>query len=150
MKISQLQFNTLTNALARCPHCRKVSSVGVEFAKNRSNVYLALGILFLALAIAMLWVTYSYAGVSVESRLIAASYFTLHNILFIFFLHYIATRRNMGCLFCHVFSRFSTIRPNLLLSSNESECHRRTDLREHNVRMCRKLLSLSNHIRLHV
>lgn len=54
-------FNTLTNALARCPHCRKVSSVGVEFAKNRSNVYLALGILFLAIAIAMIWITYSYS-----------------------------------------------------------------------------------------
>jgi phosphatidylinositol-4,5-bisphosphate 4-phosphatase len=56
-----LQFNTLTNALARCPHCRKVSSVGVEFAKNRSNVYLALGIVFLAIGIAILWGTYQYA-----------------------------------------------------------------------------------------
>ena len=25
------QFNTLNNALARCPHCRKVSSVGGDF-----------------------------------------------------------------------------------------------------------------------
>jgi phosphatidylinositol-4,5-bisphosphate 4-phosphatase len=57
-------FNTLTNALARCPHCRKVSSVGIDFARNRSNVYMAFGILFLALGIAVAWTTYAYAVVS--------------------------------------------------------------------------------------
>lgn len=59
-----LQFNTLTNALARCPHCRKVSSVGIDFARNRSNVYLAFGFLFLAVGIAVTWTTYAYAVVS--------------------------------------------------------------------------------------
>jgi len=54
-------FNTLTNALARCPHCRKVSSVGVDFARNRSNVYMAFGILFLAVGIAVAWTTYAHA-----------------------------------------------------------------------------------------
>ena len=58
------QFNTLTNALARCPHCRKVSSVGVDFARNRSNVYMAFGFIFLAVGIAVAWTTYSYAIVS--------------------------------------------------------------------------------------
>lgn len=58
------KFNTLTNALARCPHCRKVSSVGVDFARNRSNVYMAFGILFLAVGIAVAWTTYAHALVS--------------------------------------------------------------------------------------
>jgi hypothetical protein len=40
-----------------------VSSVGVEFARNRSNIYLALGIVFLAVGIAIMWGTYSYAEV---------------------------------------------------------------------------------------
>lgn len=34
-------FNTLNNALARCPHCRKVSSVGSDFARKR-GVYFTL------------------------------------------------------------------------------------------------------------
>lgn len=63
------QFNTLTNALARCPHCRKVSSVGVDFARNRSSVYLAFGIIFLALGIIVAWTTYSYAVVRLRSSL---------------------------------------------------------------------------------
>lgn len=60
------QFNTLTNALARCPHCRKVSSVGIDFARNRSNVYMAFGIIFLAVGIAIAWATYAYALVSLK------------------------------------------------------------------------------------
>jgi Transmembrane protein 55A len=61
---SIFQFNTLTNALARCPHCRKISSVGVDFARKRSNVYMAFGIIFLAIGIAVAWTTYAYAIVS--------------------------------------------------------------------------------------
>ncbi|CRL00056.1 CLUMA_CG013342, isoform A [Clunio marinus] len=76
-------FNTLTNALARCPHCRKVSSVGADFAKNRSNVYMAFGIIFLAIGIAVLWITRAnalnhigifaaYAGMFLVSALLFA------------------------------------------------------------------------------
>jgi phosphatidylinositol-4,5-bisphosphate 4-phosphatase len=59
----KFQFNTLTNALARCPHCRKISSVGADFARNKSNIYLAFAIIFLAIGIAVSWGTYSYAMV---------------------------------------------------------------------------------------
>ncbi|XP_041454679.1 type 1 phosphatidylinositol 4,5-bisphosphate 4-phosphatase-like [Lytechinus variegatus] len=38
-------------ALARCPYCRKVSSVGPSYAKNRCIVYAVLGIVFLAAGI---------------------------------------------------------------------------------------------------
>lgn len=37
-------FNTLTNQLAICPHCRKSSSVGARYARTRSMFYL-LGLL---------------------------------------------------------------------------------------------------------
>lgn len=54
-------FNTLNNALARCPHCRKVSSVGPEFARGRGILFLALGIFFFIIAIAVTMGTYRYA-----------------------------------------------------------------------------------------
>lgn len=61
------QFNTLHNALARCPHCRKVSSVGPEFARNRGILFLALGILFLIIGIGVTWSTYNIAKVCVNT-----------------------------------------------------------------------------------
>merc|ERR1711981_443381 len=44
-------FNTLNNALARCPHCRKVSSVGGDFSRNRGLLFSALGLLTMVIAI---------------------------------------------------------------------------------------------------
>lgn len=44
-------FNTLNNALARCPHCRKVSSVGPEFARTRSIIFLIFGLIVLGIGI---------------------------------------------------------------------------------------------------
>jgi len=44
-------FNTLNNALARCPHCRKVSSVGPEFARTRSIIFLVFGLIVLGIGI---------------------------------------------------------------------------------------------------
>ncbi|XP_037035104.1 type 1 phosphatidylinositol 4,5-bisphosphate 4-phosphatase [Bradysia coprophila] len=54
-------FNTLNNALARCPHCRKVSSVGPEFARGRGILFLALGIVFLIIGLGITMATYRYA-----------------------------------------------------------------------------------------
>lgn len=54
-------FNTLNNALARCPHCRKVSSVGPDFARGRSTLFFTLGIFFLLLGICVTYGSYSYA-----------------------------------------------------------------------------------------
>lgn len=58
------QFNTLNNALARCPHCRKVSSVGPEFARGRGILFLALGIVFLIIGLGVTMATYRYAKVT--------------------------------------------------------------------------------------
>lgn len=48
-----LQFNTLNNALARCPHCRKISSVGPDFARGRGIVFIIVGVVALVIAIAV-------------------------------------------------------------------------------------------------
>lgn len=48
---SNFLFNTLNNALARCPHCRKVSSVGGDFSRNRGLLFSLLGSLMMIIAI---------------------------------------------------------------------------------------------------
>jgi len=55
-------FNTLNNALARCPHCRKVSSVGPEFARSRAIVFLLFGLIVLGIGIGITCGTYSMAN----------------------------------------------------------------------------------------
>jgi phosphatidylinositol-4,5-bisphosphate 4-phosphatase len=55
-------FNTLTNALARCPHCRKVSSVGPEFARLRVRLYLLFGIIFFLIGFGVTYFTWQYAA----------------------------------------------------------------------------------------
>jgi len=54
-------FNTLNNALARCPHCRKVSSVGPDFARSRGIMFIIIAVLFLAVGIGVTVGTYQFA-----------------------------------------------------------------------------------------
>ncbi|XP_066587236.1 type I phosphatidylinositol 4,5-bisphosphate 4-phosphatase-A [Prorops nasuta] len=54
-------FKTLTNALARCPHCRKVSSVGPDFTRGRGIAFIIGSFVFLVIAIAVTACTFSYA-----------------------------------------------------------------------------------------
>lgn len=42
-------FNMLDNCPARCPHCRKLSTVYKEYARTRGWVFFVLALLFLAL-----------------------------------------------------------------------------------------------------
>jgi len=44
-------FNTVNNALARCPHCRKISSVGPEFSRRRGLYFLGAAVLTLLIGI---------------------------------------------------------------------------------------------------
>ncbi|KFD47431.1 hypothetical protein M513_11700 [Trichuris suis] len=46
-------FNTLNKSLARCPHCRKLSSVGQRFVWIRALIFLILGLVFLISAIGL-------------------------------------------------------------------------------------------------
>jgi len=54
-------FNTLNNSLARCPHCRKLSSVGPDFARSRGILFLVLAFLFLLIGVGVTVGTYSVA-----------------------------------------------------------------------------------------
>jgi len=54
-------FNTYTNSLARCPHCRKVSSVGARFACMRGLLFSLLGLVFLFIGIGLTVGTLNYA-----------------------------------------------------------------------------------------
>lgn len=53
-------FNTLSNQLARCPFCRKLSTVGPEFARTRGTVFLVLFIITLLVGIGAAVGTKSY------------------------------------------------------------------------------------------
>lgn len=54
-------FNTLNNALARCPHCRKVSSVGRQFSRSYGIIYIVFAFGILIAAIGTTVSTYHYA-----------------------------------------------------------------------------------------
>lgn len=49
--IQTFLFRTTTNALARCPHCRKVSTVGPQYARRKSALFFVIAIVFLAAGI---------------------------------------------------------------------------------------------------
>lgn len=53
-------FNTLSNTLARCPHCRKVSTVSARFSRMRSTVFMMLFAIVLASAIGVTLSTHIY------------------------------------------------------------------------------------------
>jgi phosphatidylinositol-4,5-bisphosphate 4-phosphatase len=53
-------FNMLQNALARCPHCRKVSSVGPEFAKAKAIFFLVVAVILFIVGGGIAYFTYSY------------------------------------------------------------------------------------------
>lgn len=55
-------FNTLQNALARCPHCQKVSSVGPDFTRGRGIAFLLVAIVFLLIGAGVTMLTYRYAA----------------------------------------------------------------------------------------
>ncbi|XP_002730616.1 type 2 phosphatidylinositol 4,5-bisphosphate 4-phosphatase-like [Saccoglossus kowalevskii] len=54
-------FNTTVNSLARCPHCRRVSSIGPKFAKNRCIIFAVIGIVFIVAGIGVTIGTYELA-----------------------------------------------------------------------------------------
>lgn len=55
-------FNTLHNALARCPHCRKVSSVGPDFAKGRGIMFIIICIITLIVGAGVTAATYHFTS----------------------------------------------------------------------------------------
>ncbi|CAG0890597.1 unnamed protein product [Darwinula stevensoni] len=54
-------LNTLNTVLARCPHCRKVSSVGPDGSRNRGILFLIIGLIFLGIGLGVTLGTYQSA-----------------------------------------------------------------------------------------
>lgn len=54
-------FNSLNNALARCPHCRKVSSVGRRYARARGTGFLVTSLIVLLIGIGVTAGTFHYS-----------------------------------------------------------------------------------------
>lgn len=54
-------FDINKNNLARCPHCRKVSSVGPEFCRKRRNLLFLGGLIFVAIGFGVTYGTMPYA-----------------------------------------------------------------------------------------
>ncbi|KAM0731821.1 Type 1 phosphatidylinositol 4,5-bisphosphate 4-phosphatase [Formica fusca] len=51
------EFNTSNKSLARCPHCRKISSVSPGFARRRGIIYIIAALVY---AIGATWESYRY------------------------------------------------------------------------------------------
>ncbi|CAG0918572.1 unnamed protein product [Notodromas monacha] len=60
--VRSFQFNSLTNVMARCPHCRKVSSVGVDYTRRRKWAFLVLGLIALAVGLGVTFGTMNLAS----------------------------------------------------------------------------------------
>ncbi|RWS02666.1 type 1 phosphatidylinositol 4:5-bisphosphate 4-phosphatase-like protein [Dinothrombium tinctorium] len=74
-------FNTLTNTLARCPHCRRLSTVGYDFARTRGLVFIILFLLFFGTACGVTIGTHLYAT---KTHWLIALYVALFLISFVF------------------------------------------------------------------
>lgn len=72
-------FNILNKALARCPHCRKISSVGRAFLRSRRVIFLTLALSFLISGILVVVFTHTYA----KAR---GGLYALYTILFLLFI----------------------------------------------------------------
>lgn len=55
-------FNILNRALARCPHCRKISSVGPSFARSRAIMFAIGALIFIGVGIGVTVGTYEIAS----------------------------------------------------------------------------------------
>jgi phosphatidylinositol-4,5-bisphosphate 4-phosphatase len=75
-------YNTLNNKLARCPFCRKLSSVGPEFARTRGIVFLLFFMIFLGGAIGVTFGTHSYLP---DYKGLIALYIGLYLLAILFF-----------------------------------------------------------------
>lgn len=89
-------FNTLQNNLARCPHCRKLSSVGREFARTRGIVFLIFAIIFLIVSFGVIFGTLSVVQSGSKGLIALDVIFSLICfLLFIRALHYLTMRTSL-------------------------------------------------------
>ncbi|XP_059158772.1 type 2 phosphatidylinositol 4,5-bisphosphate 4-phosphatase-like isoform X2 [Physella acuta] len=58
---SQVFVLRIIRKFARCPHCRRLSAAGYNYAKSRAIFFLCLGLLFIGVAVGITIGTYEYA-----------------------------------------------------------------------------------------
>ncbi|XP_076370754.1 type 1 phosphatidylinositol 4,5-bisphosphate 4-phosphatase-like [Tachypleus tridentatus] len=85
-------FNTLNNALARCPHCRKVSTAGSEFARRRGFICLLLAMMFLTISLGVTIGTYKVAQKSGGMYVLYIGCFLIFAVFFIRSIYYFTMR----------------------------------------------------------
>ena len=57
-------FDITSKVLARCPHCRKISSAGPRYARSQSKLCCVVGLLLLELGIGLMVITYAISSKS--------------------------------------------------------------------------------------
>lgn len=85
-------FNTLSNQLARCPFCRKLSSVGPEFARTRGIVFAVLFLILLCIGIGAVFGTQSYLSQSRGLYALYAGIFVVDALLLFRSLYYLTMK----------------------------------------------------------
>ncbi|XP_074605584.1 type I phosphatidylinositol 4,5-bisphosphate 4-phosphatase-B isoform X2 [Brevipalpus obovatus] len=55
-------FNIFSGSAALCPHCRKVSSVGLSYARHKGLTYVIIAIVFFGIALAVTLTTMNYVS----------------------------------------------------------------------------------------
>lgn len=85
-------FNTLSNQLARCPFCRKLSSVGPEFARTRGIVFAILFLIVLSVGIGAVFGTRSYLSQSRGLYALYAGIFLVDGLLLFRSLYYLTMK----------------------------------------------------------
>ncbi|KAK0404060.1 hypothetical protein QR680_017264 [Steinernema hermaphroditum] len=84
----EFMFNTLNNTTATCPHCKKVSSVGHQYARYRAALYLIASVVFLVAAVGLTWVTVDTAHGNPILYALWTALYLIAILLFIRFLYF--------------------------------------------------------------
>ncbi|TKR80693.1 hypothetical protein L596_014725 [Steinernema carpocapsae] len=82
----EFMFNTLNNTTATCPHCKKVSSVGHQYARYRAALYFIAALVFLIVAAGLTWATVETAH---NNPIIYALWIVLYLIAVLFFVRFL-------------------------------------------------------------
>ncbi|KHN86842.1 Huntington interacting protein related 1 [Toxocara canis] len=85
-------FNTLNNTAAKCPHCKKVSSVGQSYARSRAIIFFIASLTFLLLGIGVTLGTRHAAESSPVLYALWVVIFVITILLFLRFIYYLTLK----------------------------------------------------------
>uniref|UniRef100_A0A915BKQ0 Phosphatidylinositol-4,5-bisphosphate 4-phosphatase n=2 Tax=Parascaris TaxID=6254 RepID=A0A915BKQ0_PARUN len=85
-------FNTLNNTAAKCPHCKKVSSVGQSYARSRAIVFFVASLTFVLLGVGVTLGTRHAAESSPVLYALWVVIFVIAILLFFRFVYYLTLK----------------------------------------------------------